>query len=65
MFHDFRHALRVLRKNPGFTFTALITLSLAIGANSTIFTLANALIFASMPVPALTGCWCWLRYAPA
>jgi predicted permease len=48
--HDLRQAVRALRKNPGFTITALITLSLAIGANSAIFTLANALIFAGMPV---------------
>src|SRR5258708_11574821 len=48
---DLRHAARTLRKNPGFTFTALVTLTLAIGANSAIFTLANALILASLPVP--------------
>jgi len=47
---DVRQAVRALRKNPGFTLTAVATLALAIGANSAIFTLANALIFASMPV---------------
>ncbi len=48
---DLRHAARTLRQNPGFPFTALVTLTLAIGANSAIFTLANALILASLPVP--------------
>jgi predicted permease len=47
---DVRQAARSLRKNPGFTLTVVATLTLAIGANSAIFTLANALIFASMPV---------------
>ncbi len=48
---DLRHAARALRKNPGYTCTALVTFTLAIGINSAIFTLANALIFASLPVP--------------
>ncbi|HEX4230668.1 MAG TPA: ADOP family duplicated permease [Bryobacteraceae bacterium] len=47
---DVRHAIRTLRKNPAFTFTVLATLTLAIGANIAIFTLANALILASLPV---------------
>ncbi|HWF46487.1 MAG TPA: ABC transporter permease, partial [Bryobacteraceae bacterium] len=47
---DVRHAIRTLRKNPAFTLTVLATLTLAIGANIAIFTLANALILASLPV---------------
>ncbi len=41
---DFRHAFRLLAKNPGFTATAIVTLALAIGVNSTIFSLVNGLI---------------------
>ena len=47
---DLRNAVRTLRKNPGFTLTALVTLALAIGANSAIFTLANAILLSSLPV---------------
>lgn len=48
---DLRHAVRALRRNPGYTCTVVLTLTLAIGANLSVFTLANALILASMPVP--------------
>ena len=46
-----RHAIRALLKSPSFTMTVLATLTLAIGANVAIFTLANALLLASLPVP--------------
>jgi predicted permease len=43
---DLRYAARQLRHNPLFTVTAVLTLAIAIGANTTIFTLAEALLFA-------------------
>ena len=42
---DLRHAGRLLRRNPLFTMTAALSLAIGIGANTTIFTVANALLF--------------------
>src|SRR4051812_41623802 len=42
---DIRYAARLLRRNPVFALTAAVSLAIGIGANTTIFTLANALLF--------------------
>jgi putative ABC transport system permease protein len=49
MLSDVRFALRALAKSPGFAFVAIMSLSLGIGANNTIFSLVRATLFPSLP----------------
>ncbi|HKQ77974.1 MAG TPA: ABC transporter permease [Blastocatellia bacterium] len=51
MFQDLRYGVRMLKKAPNFTLTAVFTLALGIGASTAIFSAVNPILFESLPYP--------------
>src|ERR1041384_3829113 len=65
LLQDVRHALRTLRKSPGFAATAILTLALGIGASTAVFTVVDSVILKPLAFPDsghLVAAWERVRF---
>ncbi len=51
LFQDLKHSARMLRKNPGFTCVAIVSIAIGVGANAAMFSMADAIVLRPLSVP--------------